>query len=91
MVLLAWAVEDSDPKVIPNALKNWSGLKPEERWWLYTMTNASTGEPNTKYGWRKAVRYALCENPVKKLSKQTIFVDQYISGQLEGYNKENDK
>ena len=65
MVLLAWAIEDSDPQVIPDAIKNWLGLKPEERWWLYTMTNASTGEAHTKYGWRKAIRFALCENPVE--------------------------
>ena len=24
-------------------LKNWLGLAPEERWWLFTMTNAATG------------------------------------------------
>ncbi len=91
MVLLVWAIEDSDPKVIPDAIKNWLGLKPEERWWLYTMTNASTGEANTKYGWRKAIRYALCENPVNEKHKQTNLFDQYISDQIEGYNKKNDK
>ena len=41
------------------------GLQPEERWWLYTITNASTGAINdSKRGWRVALRYALCENPV---------------------------
>ena len=43
MVLLAWAIEDCDPSVIPTAIKNWLGLSPEERWWLFTMTNAATG------------------------------------------------
>jgi hypothetical protein len=65
-VLLAWAVEDADPALIPIAIRNWQGLTPEERWWLFTMTNAATGHAITGRGkgWRKAVRYALSENPV---------------------------
>ena len=35
LVLLAWAIEDADPALIPTALLNWAGLVPEERWWLY--------------------------------------------------------
>ncbi len=62
-VLLAWAIEDSELSVIPTAIKNWLGLSPEERWWLFTMTNAATGGLRDKRGWRKAVRYALTENP----------------------------
>jgi hypothetical protein len=38
LVLLAWAIEDADPALIPVATKNWLGLAPEERWWLFTMT-----------------------------------------------------
>ena len=66
LVLLAWAIEDSDPSLIPIAVKNWLGLAPEERWWLFTMTNAATGHAisGKSKGWRKAVRYALTENPV---------------------------
>lgn len=64
MVLLMWAIEDSDPQLIPTALKNWSGLSREERWWLFTMANAITGHADDKRGWRKAIRYALTENPV---------------------------
>ena len=85
MVLLAWAIEDSDPSVIPDAIKNWLGLKPEERWWLYTMTNASTGEATAKYGWRKAIRFALCENPVAEKYRQSSLFDQYINDQIEEY------
>ncbi len=68
LVLLAWAVEDADPALIPAAVKNWLGLTPEERWWLFTMTNAATGHAVTgkNKGWRKAVRYALTENPVSE-------------------------
>ena len=43
LVLLAWAIEDADPALVPTALANWSGLVPEERWWLYTQTAAATG------------------------------------------------
>jgi hypothetical protein len=66
LVLLAWAIEDADPAEIPTAIRNWRGLAPEERWWLFTMTNAATGHAVTgrNKGWRKAVRYALTKNPV---------------------------
>ena len=66
LTLLAWAVEDADPTLIPAAIKNWLGLAPEERWWLFTMTNAATGHAlhGRGKGWRKAVRFALTENPV---------------------------
>ena len=50
------------------AIRNWKGLMPEERWWLYTTTNASTGGLNDRKGWRTALRYALCENPIYEYS-----------------------
>ena len=66
LTLLAWAVEDADPALVPAAVRNWLGLAPEERWWLFTMTAAATGHAvhGRGRGWRKAVRYALSENPV---------------------------
>lgn len=72
LVLLAWAIEDADPALIPTAIQNWLGLNPEERWWLYTMTNAATGHAikGKNKGWRKAVRYALTENPVSDIGSQ---------------------
>jgi hypothetical protein len=65
LTLLAWAIEDADPALIPTAIANWQGLTPEERWWLYTMTAAATGSyvNGRNRGWRKAVRFALTENP----------------------------
>lgn len=67
LVLLAWAIEEADPSLISTALANWKGLVPEERWWLYTQTAAATGHGinDRGRGWRKAVRYALTENPVQ--------------------------
>ncbi len=64
MMILLWAIENCDPREIPGAIVNWKGLMPEERWWLYTITNAATGDINDgKRGWRVALRFALCNNP----------------------------
>ena len=63
LLVLLWAVESSDvkPEEIAVAIRNWLGLKPEERWWLYTMTAAATGFAHqVGMGWRGALRQALC-------------------------------
>ena len=73
MMVLLWAIEDCDPSVISTAVRNWKGLLPEERWWLYTMTNAATGELHDKKGWRRALHYALCENPVVERQQLSLF------------------
>lgn len=79
LVLLAWAIEDADPALIPAALANWGGLDPEERWWLYTQTTGATGHGlnDRNKGWRKAVRYALTENPVNTWSNSSAPVPEY--------------
>jgi hypothetical protein len=67
LCVLCWAVEDAPPSDIPNALRNWEALAPEERWWLFTMTVATTGQAMQKgLGWRKALRAALADNPFVK-------------------------
>ena len=80
LVLLAWAIELADPGLTPNALANWQGLVPEERWWLYTQTAAATGHGlrDRGKGWRKAVRFALTENPVGDRAKQQAVVPQFF-------------
>ena len=63
LLVLLWAVEAQDvkPEEIAVAIRNWHGLKPEERWWLYTMTAAATGLAHQSgMGWRSALRHALC-------------------------------
>jgi hypothetical protein len=63
LLVLLWAVELTDvkPEEIAVATRNWLGLKPEERWWLYTMTAAATGLAHQHgLGWRGALRQALC-------------------------------
>ena len=80
MMVLLWAIEDADPSNISTAVRNWKGLMPEERWWLYTMTNAATGELKDRRGWRKALMYALCENPVIELRQHSLFDDYFDEG-----------
>lgn len=81
MMVLLWAIEDCDPSVIPTAIRNWRGLMREERWWLYTMTNACCGDYGVKFGWRKALRYALTENPIAD-SKQITLLEYSINQQI---------
>jgi len=67
LCVLCWAVEEASIDDIPNALRNWEALAPEERWWLYTMTVATTGQAMKKgIGWRKALRAAIADNPFVK-------------------------
>lgn len=63
LLVLAWAVEMADVTAdeCSIAVTNWLGLKPEERWWLYTMTAGATGYAHqVGLGWRAALRQALC-------------------------------
>lgn len=70
LCVLAWAVEKAPEDLVPAALTNWLGLKPEERWWLFTVTAAATGGiDDGNVGWRKALRFALTENPVQVEAK----------------------
>ena len=67
LCVLCWAVEEAAVADIPNAVRNWEALAPEERWWLFTMTVATTGQALQKgIGWRKALRAALADNPFVK-------------------------
>ena len=71
LVLLAWAIEDADPSLISVAVKNWLGLAPEERWWLFAMTVAEAGLPeDTQRGWRRALFHALSDGE-KSLAGRT--------------------
>jgi len=80
LVLLAWAIEDADPALIRNSIANWKGLVPEERWWLYTQTAAATGHGvnDRGRGWRKAVRFALTENPVTSRPPDQPLVPEFF-------------
>lgn len=63
LLVLLWAIEQENvtEEETAVAIRNWLGLKPEERWWLYTMTAAATGFAHQAgMGWRNALRDALC-------------------------------
>ena len=64
LLVLLWGTEYEELEAFPTALRNWLGLLPEERQWLYTVTNESSGRIHDRNGWRAALRYILCENPV---------------------------
>ncbi|WP_045812369.1 anti-phage-associated DUF3780 domain-containing protein [Halomonas sp. KO116] len=60
LCVLAWAVERMDEDNIPVAVRNWMAFRPEERWWLFSMTAMSTGlAHDDDRGWRVALRHAL--------------------------------
>jgi hypothetical protein len=67
LVVLAWGIELANPALISFALRNWQGLLPEERRWLYTMVqrcpDAATFRGRGR-AWRMALQYILTENPV---------------------------
>ena len=65
LMVLLWSIEDAPLSLIEKAVKNWRGLRPEERWWLYYHTNRSTGKPcHRRMGWRTALKVALTDNPI---------------------------
>jgi hypothetical protein len=66
LCVLAWAIEQAALEEVAVALKNWSGFKPEERWWLFSMTAASAGTVDDRgRGWRRALYFALTDGPVE--------------------------
>lgn len=69
LVLLAWAIEDAPFEKIPVALANWFGLSQEQRWSLYTLAAAATGDAirHRGVGWRRALMIAMTENPITGL------------------------
>lgn len=66
LILLLWSIEEANPADVRQALANWQGLAPEERWWLYATINAATGHASEGRGrgWRRAIQIAFTENPV---------------------------
>jgi hypothetical protein len=69
LCVLAWAAETANPEQIFVVGNKWAALRPEERWWLFTMTVAEAGLPeDTERGWRRALFHALSdgEKPVER-------------------------
>lgn len=62
LCVLAWASERAASDEIPIICSKWAALRPEERWWLFSMTAAEAGlAEDTERGWRKALYIALSD------------------------------
>jgi hypothetical protein len=62
LCVLAWAAETANADQLPIICSKWAALRPEERWWLFTMTVAESGLPeDTQRGWRRALFLALSD------------------------------
>jgi hypothetical protein len=73
LCVLAWAAETASDEQLPVVGSRWAALRPEERWWLFSMTVAEAGLPeDTQRGWRRALFYALSdgEKPVPGKRRQ---------------------
>jgi len=62
LCVLAWAAETANDDQLPVVVSKWAALRPEERWWLFSMTVAEAGLPeDTQRGWRRALFFALSD------------------------------
>ena len=62
LCVLAWAAESANDTQLPVIGSKWAALRPEERWWLFSMTVAEAGLPgDTRRGWRRALFHALSD------------------------------
>lgn len=62
LCVLAWAAEQAAPPELPIICSKWGALRPEERWWLFSVTVAEAGlAHDTQRGWRKALYCALSD------------------------------
>lgn len=62
LCVLAWAAETANLEQILIICSKWAALRPEERWWLFSMTVAEAGLPeDTQRGWRQALFLSLSD------------------------------
>lgn len=62
LCVLAWAAETANDDQLPVVSSKWTALRPEERWWLFSMTVAEAGLPgDAERGWRRALFHALSD------------------------------
>lgn len=71
LCVLAWAAENAKEESLPTICSKWAALRPEERWWLFSMTVAESGLPeDSERGWRKALLHALSDSNKKTTVKR---------------------
>lgn len=71
LCVLAWAAENAADEEIPVICSKWAALRPEERWWLFSMTVAEAGLPDdVNRGWRRALHLALSDGEKAAVSRR---------------------
>jgi hypothetical protein len=71
LCVLAWAAERAKPEQLPVICSKWAALRPEERWWLFSVTAAEAGlAEDSERGWRKALYFALSDGKQEDRPKQ---------------------
>ncbi len=71
LCVLAWAAEKASDAELPVIASKWAALRPEERWWLFSMTVAEAGLPDDhQRGWRRALHLALADGQGPRSSKR---------------------
>lgn len=71
LCVLAWAAEKASDEELPVIGSKWAALRPEERWWLFTVTVAEAGLPDDhQRGWRRALHLALADGDAPKPNKR---------------------
>ncbi|RUX50458.1 DUF3780 domain-containing protein [Mesorhizobium sp. M4A.F.Ca.ET.050.02.1.1] len=77
MCVLLWAIEQCDEDKIPAAIIAWTGLRPEERWWLFAMAAHNSGKADDHdRGWRKAIRFGLTEGATPPDAQRSTLLDR---------------
>ena len=62
LCVLAWGAETASDEQLPVISSKWAALRPEERWWLFSMTVAEAGLPeDAQRGWRRALFFAFSD------------------------------
>jgi len=80
LCVLAWAAETANEEQLPVICSKWAALRPEERWWLFSITVAEAGLPeDTQRGWRRALFLALSdgEKPPAHRKRRPIENDSF--------------
>jgi len=71
LCVLAWSAETATDEQMPVIVSKWAALRPEERWWLFSMTVAEAGMPDdSERGWRRALFFALSDGDKSAASRR---------------------
>lgn len=62
LCVLVWAAEHAELADLPIICTRWGALRPEERWWLFSVTASEAGTAgDSNRGWRRALFFALSD------------------------------